>query len=358
MLHKYTVELSRIAESYGVETAALMAIIEVESSGQIFTEINGRNYPLIRWEGHYFDRLVPVSKREEARKAGLAHPIPGTIKNPKSQLNRYQMLRRALKIDEDAALQSISIGVGQVMGAHWKILGYRSPREMFNRALDGFEGQVELMLRYIDHFDLLDELQRLDWSGFARGYNGPSYRKNKYDSRMAAAYRKYSGAETPPSPASGMLRMGSTGARVREVQQLLVRAGMSLTVDGDFGPATKQAVMEFQTLKGITVDGVVGPETMAALNQYRVTPDENVGKTKLTDIEEVKAGLGAVLGGSGVATTVQQAADKIGDVAGDMALFQMISAGLTTVAALLIVGGLAYSLWGWLKSGKTFEGLT
>lgn len=37
-----------------------------------------------------------------------------------------------------------------------------------------------------------NELQRKDWAGFARGYNGPGYAKNRYDIKLANAYKKYS----------------------------------------------------------------------------------------------------------------------------------------------------------------------
>lgn len=358
MLHKFAVELAHIAAEHSVETAALMAIVEVESNGVLFANVEGRSLPVIRWEGHYFDRLVPAHLRAEARKAGLAHPSAGAVKNPASQASRYRILQRAIKIDRDAALQSISIGVGQVMISHWKTLGYANPSAMFKRACEGFEGQVELMMRYIVKFDLLDEMQRLDWAGFARGYNGPAYKKNKYDTKMASAYRRYSGQTTPVSPASGMLRLGSKGARVRELQQLLVRAGVTVKVDGDYGPATKAAVKEFQAGVGITADGVAGPETMAALSAYRSSPDEKLGIANLMDIDEVRAGIGSAIGGGGATFAIQQAATQLHDIAGDVMIFKMIAAGLMTIGAIAAVGGVLWGVWGWIKSKRTFEGLT
>ncbi len=357
MLHRFYPEIARAAAEYDIEPACLMAVIEVESNGVLFTTVESRELPVIRWEGHYFDRLVPPHLRAEARKQGLAHPTAGKVKNPASQTARYKMLNRARLIDIDAALQSVSIGIGQVMGSHWKALGYASPAAMFVRAVQGFEGQLELMLRYIDRFGLMDELQRLDWSGFARGYNGPAYRKYQYDTKMAQAYAKFSGKKAT-SAASGMLRMGSKGAKVRELQQLLVRAGSPVTVDGDFGPSTKEAVRIFQLASGMEVDGVVGPQTWAALNELRVSPEEKPGVVGLADIKEVRAGLGAVVGGGGIAATIQQAADQVNNVAGDLAVIQAIGAGLTTLAAVLVVGGILWTAWGWIKSGQTFEGLS
>lgn len=57
-----------------------------------------------------------------------------------------------------------------------------------------------------------------------------------------------------------ILKIGDKGDDVRLVQQAL-----GITVDGDFGRATKAAVEEFQRNKGLTVDGIVGSATWEAL---------------------------------------------------------------------------------------------
>jgi N-acetyl-anhydromuramyl-L-alanine amidase AmpD len=58
---------------------------------------------------------------------------------------------------------------------------------------------------------------------------------------------------------------GATGERVKTIQYLLRARGYSVTVDGNFGPATETAVKSFQTSKGLTADGVVGANTWEAL---------------------------------------------------------------------------------------------
>lgn len=57
-----------------------------------------------------------------------------------------------------------------------------------------------------------------------------------------------------------------TGEDVRQLQHTLQLAGLSLSVDGVFGPGTRQAVMQFQAWFGLTADGIVGPQTQAQLN--------------------------------------------------------------------------------------------
>lgn len=61
-------------------------------------------------------------------------------------------------------------------------------------------------------------------------------------------------------------KQGSTGAAVKWVQQRLNAIhGYGLTVDGNFGPATKSAVERFQTACELQADGVAGKDTNAAL---------------------------------------------------------------------------------------------
>lgn len=72
-------------------------------------------------------------------------------------------------------------------------------------------------------------------------------------------------AAPPPASCSSVLQMGSTGACVREVQEGLVRAGLTMPVDGIYGPYTKMKVIAFQLHNGVPATGVVDEETFRAL---------------------------------------------------------------------------------------------
>lgn len=337
-----------------VEPAVLLAVCEIESAGHVFARVKNRNEPLIRWEGHYFDQRLSGSKREQARRAGLAHPKAGKVRNPRSQTERWELLGRAMRIDQKAALESISIGLGQVMVAHWEKLGFDSPQAMVAKAREGATGQIELMVRYIERFGLVDELQRLDFTAFTRGYNGPGGIKAGYHERMAEAYHRHTG-HAPVSQASGMLRMGSKGAKVREVQALLVRAGYSLKIDGDFGTATKKAVMSFQRNHKLAVDGVVGPETMRALSSLKVAPEEQPGTVGPLETPEAKQGAGSIVGGAAV-ETARQSIEKAIEHTSAVPGLEWLSAILATISAALVIGGLLWTLYGWWKSRRTDEG--
>ena len=59
---------------------------------------------------------------------------------------------------------------------------------------------------------------------------------------------------------SVILKEGSSGKSVEVLQRKL-----GIAVDGDFGPATRKAVVGFQVKHDLTADGIVGPKTWKAL---------------------------------------------------------------------------------------------
>jgi GH25 family lysozyme M1 (1,4-beta-N-acetylmuramidase) len=77
------------------------------------------------------------------------------------------------------------------------------------------------------------------------------------------------GSYTPPPPPPvvswPLVQQGQTGRQVTTVQYLLNAHGAALDPDGDFGPATKTAVVSFQSSKGLQKDGIVGANTWQAL---------------------------------------------------------------------------------------------
>jgi hypothetical protein len=70
-----------------------------------------------------------------------------------------------------------------------------------------------------------------------------------------------------PATTRPMLRRGSTGNDVVDLQGLLVRRGATLNADGIFGGLTREAVVDFQQRSGLGADGIVGPLTWQALEQ-------------------------------------------------------------------------------------------
>lgn len=134
-------EIGAAAKELGVEAAALAAVAHIESGARTHAMVKGRAEPLIRFEGHYFDRRLSGAGRERARREGLASPQAGAVANPSSQSGRWALLARAAAIDRTAAYESVSWGMGQVMGAHWAWLGYASVDALVSEARDGPAGR-------------------------------------------------------------------------------------------------------------------------------------------------------------------------------------------------------------------------
>lgn len=78
-----------------------------------------------------------------------------------------------------------------------------------------------------------------------------------------------SGTAVPPYP--GLVKLGSQGEAVRQVQQRLRDRGWRITVNSVFDDATDVVVRKFQSEKRLVVDGIVGPKTWAALWQAPIT---------------------------------------------------------------------------------------
>lgn len=267
-------EITEAAKALDLEPASLLAVAEVESGGKAFALVAGRREPLIRFEGHYFDRRLDEDRRALAREKGLASPVAGAIANPATQEARWRMLKEATAIDAKAAYESVSWGLGQVMGAHWAWLGYASVEALVAEARSGIAGQIRLMVLYIEKAGLAGALRDGDWNAFARGYNGPAYKQYGYDAKIAAAYARYGGRKASKDgtavdggTASGpaLLGRGAKGEAVAELQRGLLALGYALDADGAFGPATAAAVMRFQQDNGLMADGIAGPATQAAL---------------------------------------------------------------------------------------------
>ncbi len=262
MFSKQTIsEIAAVARLHGLEPAALLAVADVESGGVAYAAINGRREPLIRFEGHYFDARLSSPDREKARGIGLASPKAGRIANPQTQAGRWRLLDRAAAINTSAAYESTSWGLGQVMGAHWRMLGYASVDEMVDDARFSVSGQARLMARFIIKTGLERALRDRNWRAFARGYNGPAYARNQYDTKMAAACHRYADAIGSPVDA-GLLHFGSSGSEVEKLQASLNRHGYDLAVDGIFGRATRSAIVDLQRRHGLPVDGIANPATL------------------------------------------------------------------------------------------------
>lgn len=214
--------MQQLAIIIGAETEALMAVAEVESAGGGFLDnqkkspyiaksgkLNGSfiinedvtGRPKILFEPHVFWRELKkrfynpagLLKRQDVRdKHGDISDILYEKWGEKSygtEANQWGRLLRARQINADAANCSASWGFGQVLCANWESLGYESPQHFVDEQ-SSYDGQAKAFAKFILENNLVNFLNKHQWDSFALHYNGKGYKKNQYDVKMAAAYKK------------------------------------------------------------------------------------------------------------------------------------------------------------------------
>ena len=188
---KMTIEdIHAVADTAGIDRAALRAVLSVETNGSGFDK-SGR--PKALFERHYFYKFIkddPVLL-DQASAAGLAYPKWGERPYPKGSDAVYAEIEAAYEMRSEAALMATSWGLGQIMGSNWQMTGAASVEEMVRQAMESETNQLHHMIGFIKSACLLDKLKAKDWAGFAKGYNGPAYAKNAYDTKLAGAYANF-----------------------------------------------------------------------------------------------------------------------------------------------------------------------
>jgi N-acetylmuramidase/Putative peptidoglycan binding domain len=191
-------DLMEFATIYDLELAIIKAVNEVESSGKGFL-LNGK--PKILFEGHVFWR--------ELKKRGIN---PGSYLNSNTQdilyeiwtkkfylggEGEYNRLQKAINLEQsiafrDAANSAASWGSFQIMGFHAIPLGYQSVDDFVQKMGISEREHLSAFGRFLEANHLIVHLKNKNWAEFALRYNGAGYQANKYDVKLASAYKKYS----------------------------------------------------------------------------------------------------------------------------------------------------------------------
>lgn len=174
------------AKLLGCEPAAIKAVAEVESSGSGFL---ATGEPKILFERHYFRRLT--GNRFDKLYPDLSGPYKAGTYGPGGQ-HQHRRLQAAISLDRNAALQSASWGRFQIMGENYQLAGFKSIQSFINAMYNSERDHLLAFSNFVINKGLAGDIRNKDWARFARGYNGPAYAQNKYDIKMAAAYKKYS----------------------------------------------------------------------------------------------------------------------------------------------------------------------
>ena len=182
------------AASLNASVPAIMAVADVESAGAGFLD-DGRvrllfeRHKFRKFTGGRFDQTHPQLSNEKP--GGYAHDGPDEGRD--SGAEEYARFSEAFRLDAVAAMKACSWGKFQIMGYNHLAAGFATVGE-FVDAMKVSEGeQLKAFVSVVKAWGLADELRNRQWARFAAAYNGPAYRRNAYDTKMAAAYRKFGG---------------------------------------------------------------------------------------------------------------------------------------------------------------------
>lgn len=180
------------AKELGCDYSALKAIQVVEASGAGFTH---DDRPKILFERHKFRaRLIALGFAELAAQLEKSHPnlcnkdVGGYATGVDADarcIAEHDRLATASTFNRQAALESCSWGIGQIMGYHWQVLGYPTLQTFINAMYASEAKQLDAMVRYIKSSKpLLSALIAKSWQVVARLYNGKRYKLGHYDTKL------------------------------------------------------------------------------------------------------------------------------------------------------------------------------
>jgi hypothetical protein len=234
-------------DALGIGAAEIFSVLEVETSGCGFL---ADRRPKILFERHVFHRLA--QGRFAAKQPLICNAVRGGYNQPSN--DQHQRLQAAMQLDADAALQSASWGLPQIMGYHFKALGYSSAPAMvadFERSEDV---QLAAFANFLKAEGLAPALRNRDWQFFARRYNGPQYHEFHYDQRLAAEYAK----KTVLLP----------DVEVRAAQLMLSYLSFDPgRIDGYWGNRTARALVEFRQAQALRETAALTDTDTAALRR-------------------------------------------------------------------------------------------
>lgn len=190
-------DINDVATNYNLESAAIKAVIKVETGGSGFLA-DGR--PKILFEGHIFwNELKKVNLKPEeyvVKFPDIVYPH-WTKQYYKGGAGEYDRLEKAKLIHEEAALKSASWGLFQIMGFNFEPAGFENVKAFVDAQNESEKEHLKAFINFIMYKSAdqanatIDFLRQKDWKGFAARYNGPRYYENQYDRKLEIAYNRF-----------------------------------------------------------------------------------------------------------------------------------------------------------------------
>jgi len=172
-------EIQSLALEFGVPTSRIQAVKHVESGGVGFDKVTGKI--IIQFEPVWFKRKSPYTPSGK-----------WSLNKVERQSQEWEAFNDAFSKNPNAAMEATSVGMMQVMGFHWELLGFDSVGKMWDYAKESEHNQLRLGLLFIkSNKKMFKALVNADWKTVAYYYNGEKYYILKYDVKLANAEKLY-----------------------------------------------------------------------------------------------------------------------------------------------------------------------
>lgn len=194
------------AKKLGCEVEVIKAIAKQET-GKLealgLGAFDKKNRPTILYERHIFSRVTnnaydkkyPDLSSDKEYLAGTAKNAQGKKYDDGNHYGlfswQYQKLAKAYQLDPEAAIQACSWGKFQVLGTNYELCGFTSAINFAKSMCKSELEHLNVMVAFCKGNNLENALKKRDWIKIARIYNGPKYKKNKYDTELEAHYKAF-----------------------------------------------------------------------------------------------------------------------------------------------------------------------
>ena len=168
------IQFETLSSEFGIPVPSIKAFYFVESSGDGFDPVTGKIK--IQFEPSWFKKFtnVVINNKVDVQK------------------KEWEAFNLAFAKNPDKAMESTSWGAMQVMGFHFKRLGFDTVGEMVDFAKETETNQLWLGLKFIQTDSrLYNALLSKDWKKVAYYYNGSGYAINQYDKKLEQAEIKF-----------------------------------------------------------------------------------------------------------------------------------------------------------------------
>ena len=188
-LSRYTgltdADFESVAGELDVEVAAIKAVVLIEAGKQM-KGFWAPGVPVVN-----FDRSMYNSHRHKAvnKKGDKNAKVPAGLTG--YALKEWTQLTNARRQNEDGANMGTFWGMFQIGGFNYKLCGCETVGEFVKLMSESELEQLELFAAFITNTGMLPDLKAKNWAAFARKYNGASYARRGYHTRMANAYAKF-----------------------------------------------------------------------------------------------------------------------------------------------------------------------